>query len=143
MQLFIAADTTRVMRFDDASAPTCAALTSEIERATGIPADAQILRAGGRLLRSAADFDVLTSETTVRVTHRLCGGASKKRCQHTECSAPALRGLDCSRCSGVFCAKHRLLEQHNCKGLADCKAELRAANQARLESERCVASRVA
>ena len=114
-----------------------------MERKTQIPAARQVLRSEGRLLRTPEECASLEDGATIHVTHALPGGAPKKRCQRNECTAPALRGLDCSLCAGSYCAKHRLLEQHNCAGLANCKEELRKANQAKLEKERCVASRVA
>ena len=138
MQYLIAAERTSVVQIAQSSD-----LPSAIERTTHIPVSNQVLRSQGRLLRSATDLATLASGATIHVSHALPGGAPKKRCQRSECTAPALRGLDCSLCSGSYCAKHRLLEQHNCAGLANCKEELRKANQAKLEKERCVASRVA
>lgn len=138
MQFLVAAARTTIVNIRDPEE-----LPSAIERMTQIPVAKQVLRAQGRLLRSFDDCASLTDGATIHVSHMMAGGAPKKRCQRADCTAAALRGLDCSLCSGSYCAKHRLLEQHSCSGLANCKEELRKANQAKLEKERCVASRVA
>lgn len=137
MQLFIKSDSTAVLRINDLSV-----LPDEIARLTHISTDALSLSSGGRPLRTIEDFQGLSRDDTVHVVHRVLGGAVKKRCQQSDCTAAALRNLNCSLCAGQFCAKHRLLEQHACSGLASCKDELRRANQAKLESERCVAPKV-
>jgi len=64
--------------------------------------------------------------------------AGKKiRCGAKECRerAQAIVG-DCTFCQGHFCGKHRLLEDHKCSGLEDCKQQSYARNAAQLESER-------
>ena len=44
----------------------------------------------------------------------------KQRCTFKECKDPAQRIVgDCGFCSGHFCGKHRLLEDHKCAGLED------------------------
>ncbi|KEY67077.1 hypothetical protein S40285_03854 [Stachybotrys chlorohalonatus IBT 40285] len=59
------------------------------------------------------------------------------RCNAKECREPAQRIIgDCGFCSGHFCGKHRLLEDHKCTGLEDCKKQSHARNAAQLESER-------
>ena len=47
---------------------------------------------------------------------------------------------DCGFCSKKYCAKHRMLEDHDCSGLEDCKKESRERNTYKLESERTVAN---
>lgn len=137
MQLFIRSDSTAVLRVNDLSI-----LPEEIARLTHITRNALSLSSRGRALRTTEDFERLAGDDTIHVMHRMPGGALKKRCQQSDCTAPALRNLNCSLCAGQFCSKHRLLEQHACSGLASCKDELRRANQAKLESERCVAPKV-
>ncbi|KAF4982892.1 hypothetical protein FZEAL_1588 [Fusarium zealandicum] len=59
------------------------------------------------------------------------------RCTAAECREPAQRIVgDCSFCQGHFCGKHRLLEDHKCTGLEDCKKQSHERNAAQLESER-------
>lgn len=50
---------------------------------------------------------------------------SRKRCSFKSCVSAPLRGVgDCGFCDGHFCSKHRLLEQHDCIGLHNCKQQL-------------------
>ena len=59
------------------------------------------------------------------------------RCNAKECREPAQRIVgDCGFCNGHFCGKHRLLEDHKCSGLEDCKKQSHERNAAQLESER-------
>ncbi|KAI8633934.1 hypothetical protein F5Y19DRAFT_257909 [Xylariaceae sp. FL1651] len=61
----------------------------------------------------------------------------KPRCTFKECRTAAQRIVgDCGFCDGHFCAKHRLLEDHKCTGLEDCKKESHERNAAQLEAER-------
>lgn len=49
----------------------------------------------------------------------------KNRCTFKDCISAPLRGVgDCGFCEGHFCSKHRLLEQHDCVGLQNCKQQL-------------------
>jgi hypothetical protein len=64
----------------------------------------------------------------------------KVRCSFKDCKDAAQRIVgDCGFCSGHFCGKHRLLEDHKCEGLEDCKKESHDRNAERLNSERTVA----
>ncbi|ROV90612.1 hypothetical protein VSDG_07470 [Cytospora chrysosperma] len=64
------------------------------------------------------------------------------------CSAPACKDAaqrivgDCGFCNGHFCGKHRLLEEHNCEGLEDCKKAAHEQNAAQLNSERTQVVRI-
>lgn len=61
----------------------------------------------------------------------------KMRCSFPNCRyQPQRIAGDCDFCGGRFCGKHRLLEDHKCTGLDDCKKESRERNAARLESEK-------
>ncbi|RFU80912.1 an1-type zinc finger [Trichoderma arundinaceum] len=63
--------------------------------------------------------------------------AKKLRCTAKECREPAQRIVgDCTFCNGHFCGKHRLLEDHKCSGLEDCKKQSHERNAAQLEAER-------
>ncbi|KAI9651496.1 MAG: hypothetical protein M1831_004671 [Alyxoria varia] len=62
------------------------------------------------------------------------------RCNLPSCSALAQRIVgECGFCGSTFCAKHRLLESHSCKGLEEAKSESKERNKERLEGERTVA----
>lgn len=61
----------------------------------------------------------------------------KIRCSFKECKDAAQRiAGDCGFCEGQFCGKHRLLEDHKCTGLEDCRKEAHELNAAQLNSER-------
>ncbi|ODV79738.1 uncharacterized protein CANTADRAFT_89371 [Suhomyces tanzawaensis NRRL Y-17324] len=67
----------------------------------------------------------------------------KARCTFQTCKALPLRNVGlCSYCSGKFCAKHRLLEDHICQGLQHCKDNAHEKNAMKLQSEKTIASRV-
>lgn len=67
----------------------------------------------------------------------------KQRCSFKTCSSAPLRMVgSCSHCSGKFCAKHRLLEDHLCVGLQYCKDDAHERNAMKLQSESTIASRV-
>ncbi|KAH0435839.1 an1-type zinc finger protein [Colletotrichum camelliae] len=61
----------------------------------------------------------------------------KIRCTFKQCKDAAQRIVgDCGFCNGHFCGKHRLLEDHKCDGLEDCKKQSHERNAAQLEAER-------
>jgi len=71
----------------------------------------------------------------------LRGGMPPKkiRCNFKTCKDAAQRIVgDCGFCQGHFCGKHRLLEDHKCEGLEDCKKESYERNAERLQAERTV-----
>lgn len=68
-----------------------------------------------------------TSSISAAVTKSSSSPARKnrKRCSSKNCLSAPLRNIgDCSFCEGHFCSKHRLLEQHQCVGLKNCKQQL-------------------
>jgi len=78
-------------------------------------------------------------ESTLHLAVPMRGGMPPKkiRCTHKECREVAQRIVgDCGFCNGHFCGKHRLLEDHKCTGLEDCKKESHDRNAAQLHSER-------
>ncbi|KAL8766103.1 MAG: hypothetical protein Q9209_007001 [Squamulea sp. 1 TL-2023] len=67
------------------------------------------------------------------------GGPKKLRCTFKDCKDQAQRIVgDCSFCQGQFCGKHRMLEDHKCSGLEDCKKESHERNADKLNSERTI-----
>lgn len=81
----------------------------------------------------------IKSESTLHLAVPMRGGMPPKkiRCTHKECREVAQRIVgDCGFCNGHFCGKHRLLEDHKCTGLEDCKKESHDRNAAQLNSER-------
>ncbi|MCJ1418470.1 hypothetical protein MMC32_004818, partial [Xylographa parallela] len=77
--------------------------------------------------------------STLELTAPVRGGMppKKMRCTFKDCKDAAQRIVgDCGFCSGHFCGKHRMLEDHKCSGLEDCKKESHERNAMKLESER-------
>ncbi|KAJ9614333.1 hypothetical protein H2200_002469 [Cladophialophora chaetospira] len=65
--------------------------------------------------------------------------SNKPRCSKDACKAPAQPIVgDCGFCQKRFCGKHRMLESHNCEGLADARKADKDRNAAKLEGERTV-----
>ncbi|KAK4191600.1 hypothetical protein QBC35DRAFT_448164 [Podospora australis] len=61
----------------------------------------------------------------------------KIRCSLDDCKAVAQRiSGDCAFCGGHYCSNHRLLEDHKCQGLEDCKKEAFEQNAMQLNKER-------
>ncbi|AEO56055.1 hypothetical protein MYCTH_2314483 [Thermothelomyces thermophilus ATCC 42464] len=62
---------------------------------------------------------------------------AKVKCSFEDCKLPAQRIVgDCSFCQGSFCKNHRLLEDHKCRNLEDCKREAFEQNANQLNKER-------
>merc|ERR1711937_185166 len=78
-----------------------------------------------------------TKPTATAFNHFITMAGKRLRCNAKECREPAQRVVgDCGFCNGHFCGKHRLLEDHKCSGLEDCKKQSHERNAAQLESER-------
>ncbi|KAK4561276.1 hypothetical protein LTR86_004593 [Recurvomyces mirabilis] len=57
-------------------------------------------------------------------------------CAFTGCKSLAQRIVgDCGECGKKFCSTHRMLESHECVGLANAAASAKAQNTAKLEGE--------
>ncbi|KAF2864162.1 putative polyubiquitin [Piedraia hortae CBS 480.64] len=81
----------------------------------------------------------ITHESTIYLAGSIRGGAQGKkvRCTYSDCREFAQRIVgDCSFCTGHFCSRHRMLENHSCPGLEDCKNEEKQRNKEKLERER-------
>lgn len=105
------------------------------------PADVRLVYAGKQLSQPAASLAdyAVQREATLHLVLPLRGGAGarRQRCTFKNCKDAAQRIVgDCGFCSGHFCGKHRLLEDHKCAGLEDCKKESHDANANKLISER-------
>ncbi|KAI4201475.1 MAG: hypothetical protein LQ350_003234 [Teloschistes chrysophthalmus] len=106
----------------------------------------RLQHAGSHLLTHPTTIPLtsfLPPDATISVTLPLRGGAPppnknmKTRCTFKDCKEPAQRIVgDCSFCQGHFCGKHRMLEDHRCSGLEDCKKESHERNADKLNSER-------
>ncbi|KAK6583162.1 hypothetical protein PZA11_004238 [Diplocarpon coronariae] len=102
--------------------------------------DLHLVYAGKHLasFRTLADYNI-TRETTLHLAVPLKGGMPPKkiRCTFKDCREGAQRIIgDCGFCKGHYCGTHRLLEDHKCDGLEDCKKESHDRNAAQLNAER-------
>ncbi|EXJ54343.1 hypothetical protein A1O7_09682 [Cladophialophora yegresii CBS 114405] len=65
--------------------------------------------------------------------------SNKPRCSKDGCKTAAQPIVgDCGFCQKRFCGKHRMLESHNCEGLADARKADKDRNTAKLQGERTV-----
>lgn len=102
--------------------------------------DLRLTYAGRHLTSSDTLFKCnITRESTLDLASPLRGGIPPKkiRCSFKTCRDGAQRIVgDCGFCNGHYCAKHRLLEDHKCEGLEDCKKQSHERNAAQLHAER-------
>ncbi|KAF2679152.1 hypothetical protein K458DRAFT_446022 [Lentithecium fluviatile CBS 122367] len=106
--------------------------------------DLRLVHAGKHLSTPTSTLSDLSipPNATLHMALPLRGGMPPKkiRCSFKTCKDAAQRIVgDCGFCAGHFCGKHRLLEDHKCEGLEDCKKESHERNADKLNSERTVA----
>lgn len=106
--------------------------------------DLRLVHAGKHLSAASSTLSdyAIAPNSTLHMALPLRGGMPPKkiRCSFKDCRDAAQRIVgDCGFCSGHFCGKHRLLEDHKCEGLEDCKKESHERNANKLNSERTVA----
>jgi len=145
MQIFvknIAGDTITLSVPPSTSISTLKSLLSL--RTTLPSSDLRLVFAGKHLsspTNTLADYSI-ARESTLHLALPLRGGMRPKKiiCNYKDCRDGAQRIVgDCGFCNGHFCGKHRLLEDHKCEGLEDCKKESHERNAERLNSERTMA----
>lgn len=91
---------------------------------------------------ATSEGSVPTSAATSGTSTPTKRKSNKPRCTKEGCKAAAQPIVgDCGFCEKRFCAKHRMLESHNCAGLQDARQADKDRNTARLEHERTVALR--
>ncbi|KAF2237495.1 AN1-type zinc finger protein [Viridothelium virens] len=122
-----------------------ATLKSLLALRTNLPLnDLRLVYAGKHLSSTTstlADHHIASS-ATLHLALPIRGGMPTKkiRCSFKDCKDQAQRIVgDCGFCNGHFCGKHRLLEDHKCEGLENCKKESHERNADKLNSERTVA----
>jgi len=92
--------------------------------------------------KTLQDYNI-TADSTLQVSTGAPRKKSRKRCSAANCLSAPMRGVgDCGFCEGHFCGKHRLLEQHNCIGLQNCKQQLHERNAIKLHQQQTVANKV-
>jgi hypothetical protein len=95
-------------------------LTTLLSLRTNLPANLRLVHAGKHLAppsSTLADY-CIPPNSTLHMALPLRGGMPPKkiRCSFKECRDAAQRIVgDCGFCSGHFCGKHRLLEDHKCE----------------------------
>ncbi|RPA87964.1 ubiquitin-domain-containing protein [Ascobolus immersus RN42] len=146
MQLFVKTLTGKTITLQSSTDDTIGSLMSAIEAREGIPSDVQRLSYASKPLESShslGDYNI-QQEATLHLALRLRGGGPKKgRCTMKGCTSAAQRIVgDCAFCDGHFCGKHRLLEDHKCSGLENCKKESYDRNANKLNAEKTVVTKV-
>ncbi|TAQ84677.1 hypothetical protein B7494_g6998 [Chlorociboria aeruginascens] len=117
-------------------------LTTLLSLRTSLPSsDLRLVYAGKHLStpsNTLQDYNI-NRDSTIHLAIPMRGGMppKKPKCEVDGCKERAQRIIgDCTFCQGHFCGDHRLLEDHKCSGLEDCKQEARDLNTTKLESER-------
>ena len=127
------------------SSTSVATLLQVLSLRTSAPTSSLRLTIAGRHLTGDLTSDPSLSSlniqpnSTLNLSLPILGGMPPKkvRCSFKDCKDGAQRIIgDCSFCTGHFCGKHRMLEDHKCTGLEDCKKESKERNAEKLNSER-------
>ncbi|KAF2470472.1 AN1-type zinc finger protein [Lindgomyces ingoldianus] len=147
MQIFVKNVSGNTIPLTLPSNTTLSTLLALLTLRTNIPSrDLRLVHAGKHLSSSHLTLAAynIPHDATLHLTVPLRGGMPPKkiRCSFKDCRDAAQRIVgDCGFCDGHFCGKHRLLEDHKCEGLEDCKKESHERNADKLNSERTVAIR--
>ncbi|TVY49735.1 Ubiquitin-60S ribosomal protein L40 [Lachnellula occidentalis] len=142
MQIFVKNVSGNTIAMTVPSSLTIQNLTTLLSVRTSLPeSDLRLVHAGKHLSSSDAtlsDYHI-SRESTLHLAIPLRGGMPPKKikCTYKDCREGAQRIIgDCGFCNGHYCGKHRLLEDHKCDGLEDCKKESHDRNAAQLNAER-------
>ncbi|KAH8599327.1 putative polyubiquitin [Bisporella sp. PMI_857] len=140
MQIFVKNVTGNTIPLTVPSTLSISNLTTLLSVRTSIPeSDLRLVHAGKHLSLSSTleDYNI-QRESTIHMAGSIRGGMPPKkiRCTFKECKNGAQRIIgDCGFCQGHYCGDHRLLEDHKCDGLEDCKKESHERNAAQLNKE--------
>ncbi|KAI9666444.1 MAG: hypothetical protein M1821_004380 [Bathelium mastoideum] len=146
MQIFVKDIAGQTFPLSIPSNTTIATLKSLLALRTNLPqADLRLVYAGKHLASTSSTLAEhhISPSATLHLALPVRGGMAppkKIRCSFKDCRDQAQRIVgDCGFCSGHYCGRHRLLEDHRCEGLEDCKKESHERNADKLNAERTVA----
>ncbi|KAI9734654.1 MAG: hypothetical protein M1834_002255 [Cirrosporium novae-zelandiae] len=143
VQIFVKSLTGETIPLSIPPSTTISTLANLLSIRTSLPPESlRIIHAGKHLTHdpsaTLAEANIPAS-TTLQLSFPIRGGMPprKIRCSFKDCKEFAQRIVgDCGFCSGRFCGKHRMLEDHKCSGLEDCRKESHERNADKLNSER-------
>lgn len=145
---FLKADTTvdsnaRLLRDSQPLDPSATVASLSLTSGTTLSLDPPSTRRSSSPIQDSKPTESSTSATTSAASTPRSSTPAKKprkpRCSKDACNAPAQPIVgDCGFCQKRFCGKHRMLESHNCEGLADARQAEKDRNTAKLEGERTV-----
>jgi len=136
------------------SSTTIPTLQQLLSLRTSLPASSLRITHAGKHLTTSSTEQTLSSlhilpNSTLSLALPVRGGMPPRKIKCTfkdskngDCKDVAQRIIgDCGFCSGHYCGKHRMLEDHKCTGLEDCKKQSHEQNAIKLNSERTMVVR--
>ncbi|MCJ1308829.1 hypothetical protein MMC25_002484 [Agyrium rufum] len=152
LPIFVKLPSDEVISLTVPASTSLATLRQVLSLRTSAPATSLRLSLAGRHLSSTSpssdptlsSLNILPN-STLQLSLPIRGGMPPKkvRCTAKDCKDAAQRIVgDCGFCEGHFCGKHRMLEDHKCTGLEDCKKESKERNAEKLNSERTFVAKV-
>lgn len=97
-----------------------------------LPPSFKLILNGERLQNNSTVLNKVDDMSVILMSDK----KKKVKCSFQNCNSPPLRMVGtCQSCSGKFCAKHRLFEDHRCEGLNSYKLKQKERNGLKLLSE--------
>ncbi|KAI9697813.1 MAG: hypothetical protein M1836_004489 [Candelina mexicana] len=139
MQIFVKTVAGEIIPLSASPSTTIYTLKSLLSLRTTLPtSELRLVFAGKHLTSPSSTLSDHAIEPQATLHLALPNSRSKKiKCSYKDCRDGAQRIVgDCSFCQGHFCGRHRMLEDHKCDGLEDCKKESHERNAHKLNAER-------